>query len=130
MKNRKTFLAAGAVLLAALVMAGVWLALRPQASAGAKDIVISVTYADGTRESFDVATDAEYLKEAADTVLTLEGEMGPYGFTLYAVNGQKADYTKDSAYWAIYVDGQYGQYGVDAQPVTDGSTYAFVYEKF
>ena len=129
MKNRKTFLAAGAVLLAALVMLGVWLALRPQASAGAKDIVISVTYADGTTERFDVSTDAEYLREAAESVLTLEGEMGQYGFALYAVNGVKADFNKDGAYWAVYVDGEYGQYGVDAQPVTDGSTYAFVYEK-
>ena len=129
MKNKKTLLAVGAVLLAALVMLGAWLALRPQASAGTKHIVISVTYADGTKESFDVATDAEYLKEAADTVLKLEGETGPYGFTVYAVNGEKADYNKDGAYWALYVDGGYGQYGVDAQPVADGSTYAFVYEK-
>lgn len=115
--------------MAALVMLGAWLIFGQHAAAGTKDIVISVTYADGTKETFDVTTDAEYLKEAADTVLTLEGETGQYGFTIYAINGEKADYTKDSAYWAIYVDGGYGQYGVDAQPVTDGSTYAFVYEK-
>ena len=129
MKNRKNLLAVGAVVLVAALMLGAWLIFGQHAAAGTKDIVISVTYADGTKESFDVTTDAEYLKEAADTVLTLEGETGQYGFTVYAVNGEKADYNKDGAYWALYVDGGYGQYGVDAQPVTDGSTYAFVYEK-
>ena len=130
MKNKKTLLAAGAVILAAALMLGAWLAFGPAATAGEKDIVISVTYQDGSRESFDLSTDAEYLKEAAEEVLTLTGEEGPYGFTIYAINGQEANFNKDSAYWAIYVNGAYGQYGVDAQPVEDGGEYAFVYEKY
>ena len=130
MKNKKTLLAVGAVILAAVLMVGAWVAFAPRASAGGKDIVISVTSADGKKESFEVSTDAEYLKEAAESVLTLEGEAGPYGFTLYAINGVKADFSKDSSYWAVYVDGAYGQYGLDAQPVTDGSEYAFVYERY
>lgn len=130
MKNKKTLLAVGAVILAAVLMAGAWFALGPRAAAGKKNIVISVTYADGTKESFDLATDAEYLKEAAEEVLTLEGEAGPYGFTLYVINGVEANFGKDASYWAIYVDGGYGRYGLDAQPVTDGSEYAFVYEKY
>ena len=130
MKNRKTLFAIAALILAAALMLGAWFLLSPQATAGEKDIVISVTYADGTKESFDVSTDAEFLKEAAEKVLKLEGEAGPYGFTLYAINGVEADFNRDSAYWAIYVNGEYGQYGVDSQPITDGSEYAFVYEKY
>lgn len=130
MKNKKTLLAVGVVILAAVLMVGAWIAFGPQATAGEKDITISVTYADGTKESFDVSTDAEYLKEAAEEVLTLEGETGQYGFTIYVINGVEANFNKDSSYWAIYVDGEYGQYGVDSQPVADGSKYAFVYEKY
>ena len=59
MKNKKTLLAVGAVILAAVLMVGEWVAFAPRASAGEKDIVISVTYADGKKESFDVSTDAE-----------------------------------------------------------------------
>ena len=111
-------------------MVGAWLAFGPETTVGEKRITVAVVYADGTREEYPVTTDAEYLKDATDEVLTLEGEMGQYGFTLYTVNGVTADFTKDSAYWAIYVDGEYGQFGVDAQPVTDGSEYVFAYEKY
>ena len=130
MKNKKTWLAVGAVVLAAALMVGAWFAFGPQATAGEKDIIVVVKYADGTTERHEVSTDAEYLREAAGEVLTLEGEMGPYGFTLYSVNGVVADFSKDSSYWAVYVDGEYGQYGLDAQPVADGVEYTFAYEKY
>ena len=130
MKNKKTWLAVGAVVLAAALMVGAWFAFGPQATAGEKDIVISVKYADGKTERFEVSTDAEFLKEAAEEVLTLEGEPGPYGFTLYKVNGVEANFSKDSSYWAVYVDGEYGQYGLDMQPVEDGSEYTFAYERY
>jgi len=130
MKNKKTWLAVGVVVLAAALMLGAWFVFGPQAAAGEKDIVIAVKYADGQTERFEVSTDAEFLKEAAEEVLTLDGEMGPYGFTLYSVNGVVADFSKDSTYWAVYVDGEYGQYGLDAQPVTDGSEYTFAHEKY
>ena len=130
MKNKKTWLAVGAVVLAAALMVGAWFAFGPQATAGEKDIIVVVKYADGTTERHEVSTDAEYLREAAGEVLMLEGEMGPYGFTLYSVNGVVADFSKDSSYWAVYVDGEYGQYGLDAQPVADGVEYTFAYEKY
>ena len=128
--KKKTWIAVGAVVLVAALMLGAWFAFGPKATAGEKDIVVVVKYADGTAERHEVSTDAEYLREAAGEVLTLEGEMGPYGFTLYSVNGVVADFSKDSSYWAVYVDGEYGQYGLDAQPVADGVEYTFAYEKY
>ena len=130
MKSKKTWLAVGAVVLAAALMVGAWFAFGPQAKAGEKDIVISVKYADGKTERFEVSTDAEYLKDAAEEVLTLEGEPGPYGFTLYKVNGVEANFSKDSSYWAVYVNGEYGQYGLDMQPVEDGSEYILASERY
>ena len=130
MKNKKTILSVAAVILAVLILLGAWLAFGPKTAAGGKSITISVVYPDGRREDYPLSTDAEYLKDAADEVLELEGEVGAYGFTLYTVNGVTADFTRDSAYWAIYVNGEYGQYGVDTQPVTDGGEYSFIYEKY
>ena len=35
-----------------------------------------------------------------------------------------------NAYWAIYVNDEYGMYSLDTQPVTDGDSYALVYETY
>ncbi|MPM76904.1 hypothetical protein SDC9_123903 [bioreactor metagenome] len=62
--------------------------------------------------------------------MTLDGEDTQYGYTVYSINGAEANFNDGNAYWAIYVNGEYGNYGVDTQPVTDGDTYAFVYETY
>ena len=80
-------------------------------------------------EHFEVSTRADCLKEAAEAVLTLEGEETAHGFTVYAVNGAEADFRKGEAYWAIYADGAYAQSSADRLPVFDGGSYAFVYER-
>ncbi len=72
-----------------------------------------------------------YLLEALQSVAEIDGEESPeYGYTLYTVNGLTADFTTGNAYWAIYVNGEYGSYGLSQQPVTDGDTYAIVYETY
>lgn len=127
--KKKTWLALAAVAALIAVMAGAYLHFAPKVTVGEKTVTISVAYPDGTREDHEVQTDAEYLKEAAESVLTLEGEEGPYGFTIYAINGVEANFETDAAYWCIYVNGEYGQYAVEAQPVADGDTFLFAYEK-
>ena len=61
-----------------IVLAALMLAVRgcafPAAPAGEKQITISVIYADGAAEHFGISTRADCLKEAAEAVLTLEGE--------------------------------------------------------
>ena len=128
-KNRLLLTFGALVLLAALFL-GIWWRYAEKATAGSKSIVITVTYEDKTQQSYPLKTDAEYLKEAAQTVLTLEGEDTQYGYTVYSINGVKADFNAGNAYWALYVNGEYGNYGIEAQPVTDGDTYAFVYENY
>ena len=119
--------------LLVIVLAALMLAVRgcafPAAPAGEKQITISVIYADGAAEHFGISTRADCLKEAAEAVLTLEGEETAYGFTIYAVNGAEADFRKGEAYWAIYADGGYAQSSADRLPVLDGGTYAFIYER-
>jgi hypothetical protein len=97
---------------------------------GSKHIIIEVTGSDGTTTTYEVATDAEFLRQAMDEAegLTYDGTESDFGMMVETVNGEQAIYAEDNAYWAFYVDGEYGQYGIDSQPVEDGVTYSIVYE--
>lgn len=95
-----------------------------------KHITLTVTYEDGSSDSYEIDTEADYLKDAIDTTVELGGEESDYGFYITSVNGVEADYDADGAYWAIYVNDEYGSYGVDSQPVTDGDSFALVYEVY
>ncbi len=115
------------VLVAAVII--VWKVASPSTAEGSKQITLEIVYEDGTTETYDIATDAEYLKDAIADTVTLEGEDGEYGFTLYTVNGVTADWN-DNVYWAIYVNGEYGMYALDQQPVADGDSFQLVYESY
>ncbi len=80
-----------------------------------KNITLTVTYSDGTSENYEITTTAEYLMDAIEDTVTLEGSESDYGFYLETVNGETADYDTDGAYWAIYVNDEYGMYGLDSQ---------------
>ena len=97
---------------------------------GSKHIIIEVTGSDGNTVTYEVATDAEFLRQAMDEAegLTYDGTESDFGMMVETVNGEQAIYAEDNAYWAFYVDGEYGQYGIDSQPVEDGVTYSIVYE--
>ena len=100
------------------------------AAEGSKHITIEVTGADGKTVSYEVATDAEYLRQAMDEAegLTYSGTESEFGMMVEVVNGEQAIYAEDNAYWAFYVNGEYGNYGIDSQPVNDGDVYSLVYE--
>lgn len=135
-KNNKKGIIIGAVVLAVLiaVFGVVFFINRPATSKGSKRIVIEVKNSNGDVSDYDFATDAEYLKEAMDELaangsgFSYSGTESEYGIMVEYVNDERASFTEDGAYWALYVNGEYGQYGADAQPVTDGDKYAWVYE--
>lgn len=118
-----------AIAAAACIMIAVYQHSRRQAVSGSKHITIEVQYEDGKKDSYSVDTDAAYLKEAAASVLTIDGKDTSYGYEIDTINGVTADYSKDKAYWAIYVNGEYGTSYADSQPVEDGADYRFAYEK-
>ena len=59
----------------------------------------------------------------------IDGEEGPYGLYVKAVNGMKADYDTDQRYWAFYVNGEISMTGVDVTEITDGASYQMIYSK-
>lgn len=130
--NKKLLL--GVAILAVLIIAlgAVYFVFSPKTSEGSKAITLSVIDNTGAETTYDVKTDAEFLREVFDEIegLTVEGTDGDYGLYINTVNGVTADFNSDGAYWSIYVNGEVGQNGADTQPVTDGDNYSIVYEVY
>lgn len=98
---------------------------------GAKSVVIVVVNSEGAEASYDVKTDADYLRQAMEEAEGLEftGTESAYGLMVETVNGETASWDVDQSYWAFYVNDEYCNYGVDSQPVNDGDTFKIVYTK-
>ncbi len=127
MKNKKTILALIALVAVVAVFLGIYFATRPETVTGAKQITVTVIHKDGTEKSFTCHTDEEYLGPVLLAEQLVEGEMGPYGLMISAVDGETADYDVDQSYWAVYVGEEYAMSGADAIPIADGDTFRLVY---
>ena len=121
----------GVIVLIALiaVFAGVYLKFSEKPTQGAKTLTIEVVDKEAVVTSYEVHTDAEFLRQAMEETegLTFEGTESEYGLMINTVNGVTADYNVDGSYWAFFVNGEYCNYGVDSQPVNDGETYTIAY---
>ena len=126
-KNTKLIIAI--VVLAAVIAAliGVYLAARPQPSPGPKAFTVEVVHSDGSSETFEYRTDEEYLGAVLQAEGLITGEMGPYGLTIFEVDGERAVWDENRAYWAIFVNGEYGMTDVDTTPVNDGDAFKLEY---
>lgn len=127
MKNKKLIVIAVALVAVIAVLLGVYAATRPETAAGSKSFTVTVVHADGTAKDFSYSTDEEYLGPVLLAEGLIEGEEGPYGLTVYTVDGEDAIWEEDGAYWALFVGEEYGTTGVDTTPVYDGSTFKLVY---
>ena len=121
----------GVIVLIALiaVFAGVYLKFSEKPTQGAKTLTIEVVDKEAVVTSYEVHTDAEFLRQVMEETegLTFEGTESEYGLMINTVNGVTADYNVDGSYWAFFVNGEYCNYGVDSQPVNDGETYTIAY---
>ncbi len=126
-KNTKLILAIVALVVVIAALLGVYLGTRPQTSQGAKTFTVEVVHADGSSKTFTYHTDEEYLGTVLEAEGLIKGEMGPYGLTIFEVDGERAVWEGNGAYWAIYVNGEYGMTGVDATPVNDGDAFKLEY---
>ena len=95
---------------------------------GAKTVAIKVEAQDKT-VTFTIKTDKETVGAALMEHGLIDGEEGPYGLYVKAVNGMKADYDTDQRYWAFYVNGEISMTGVDVTEIADGASYQMIYSK-
>jgi len=129
--NKKKIIGIVAFILLVVALVTAYLIFRPSTSTGEKSVTIEVVNSSQDTTSYDVDTDAEFLRQAMEEADGLEfsGEEGDYGMMLSTVNGETADFETNGAYWSIMVNGEYGNYGIDQQPITDGDIYQIVYTK-
>ena len=127
MKNKKILIAAIVIVALIAVMVGVYFAARPAVAEGAKTISVTVVHADGSEKQFQYRTDEEYLGPVLLAEGLAEGEDGPYGLTIYVVDGEKADWNENQSYWALYIGEGYAATGADSTPVKDGDSFKLVY---
>lgn len=130
MKNKKLVIVAVALALVVALMAGIWIATRPETEAGSKGYTVTVVHKDGTEKVFQYRTDAKNLADALLEEGLVSGDQGPYGLTIITVDDEDAVWEADSAYWAIWVGEEMAVTGASEIPVYDGSTYKLEYTSF
>ena len=127
MKNKKMILAVVALVVVIAVMAGVYMATRPETVEGAKTITVTVVHKDGTEKEFVCHTDEEYLGAVLVTEEIVVGEQGEFGLYFNTADGETADYSVDSGWWQVFVGEEAAITGVDGIAIADGDTFKLVY---
>ena len=95
---------------------------------GAKTVIVEVK-AQERSVTFTIKTDKDTVGAALMEHGLIDGEEGPYGLYVKAVNGMKADYDTDKHYWALYVNGEISMTGVDTTEITEGAIYQMIYSR-
>lgn len=127
--GKKIWIGVAVLAAAVAVMVGVFLLFGEKPVEGSKEITIDVVDSARQTTTYELRTDAEYLRQAMEEAegLTFDGQESEYGMMVDTVNGERADYTLDGAYWSFYVNGEYCNYGIDSQPVLDGDRFSIEY---
>ena len=125
-KNAKTLIAVSVLVLLLVCFCAAFFLLRPQADAGSKTVMISVTHGDGTVKDSTLCTDAATLREAMDELGILEGEDGPYGIFVTAVDGEAVDAAAEE-WWCFTKGGEMLMTGLDDTVIADGEQYEAVF---
>ena len=125
----KIIIGVAALAVVIAVMAMLYAKFSEKPVEGTKQITIEVIGKEKNSTTYELKTDAEYLRQAMEEAegLTFEGEEGDYGLVIYTVNGDTANFNTDKSYWSFYVNGEYCNYGVDTQPVEDGDAFKIEY---
>lgn len=129
MKNKKTLLGLGALVIIIAAFALIYGKFSEKSVEGSKAVTIEVINSEEKSIMYELQTDAQFLQQAMDEAEGLEyvGEEGPYGIQVKSVNGEEAVYETDAAYWGFFVNGEYCNYGISEQPVEDGDAFQIVY---
>ena len=127
MKNKKMIVILAAFVVIIAVMAGLYVATRPEPVVGGKTVTVTVVHSDGGEKVFTYQTDAEYLGDVIVAEGLVNGEEGPYGLYFDTVDGELADWNINQSYWSILIGEEYATVGADGIVLTDGGAYSLVY---
>ncbi|MDF2951924.1 MAG: hypothetical protein K0S18_1507 [Anaerocolumna sp.] len=126
MKNEKSFkkVAIGLIAFVAVIamMFVIYTQFLPASVTGKKEIVAEVVLADGTSKSYEIKTDAEYLREALEEKKLISGTESDFGLFVTTVDGVTADETKQE-WWCFTDNGGQINTSVDQTPIADGGHY-------
>lgn len=117
MRGKKAWLPAAALVVAALLLLGLWYGNRPQGQAGDKTITVEVVHADESSREFTYQTSEEFLGPVLIEEGLVQGEEGAYGLFITTVDGETAE---GNQWWCITQDGQMVETGADTTPIADG----------
>lgn len=125
MKNKKLILSAVALICVVALFSGIWLATRPDITAGEKSFTLTVVHKDGTIKVFQLTSSEEYLGPAlvAENIIVESDSPGLYS----TVDGETTDYSKDQSYWSFYIGDEAAMEGMNTTPITQGGQYKLVY---
>ena len=120
--KKHLLLGCGALALAALLAAVLYLHTRPETAEGGKIIDVVVIHGDGSQAGFQYRTDAEYLGDVLAENGLAEGTEGPYGLFITTVDGETADEARQQ-WWCITREGEMLSTGAGQTPIADGEQY-------
>ena len=126
-KKLEPILGVVAFCVLAVVMVVVWQSSRPEAEAGGKSIIVTVTHKNGSEKEFTYQTDKEYLGELLVEEGLISGSDGPYGVFVDTVDGETAIFEEDGGWWQLFCNGASAQAGADAVVIEDGGSYHWAY---
>lgn len=130
-KNKKILFGVLGLVVAVVVLALLYINLRPQPNdaGGKKAITLTVVYADASTKDFKITTNEDYLRGALEQENLIAGDESEWGLYVKTVDGVTAD---DAAhqYWALYIGDDYAQTGVDSTPVNDGDSFKLALETY
>ncbi len=123
MENKTTFkkivLSVTGVAVFAVILLLIYNQFKPQTVEGSKKIVAEVILADGTSKSYDIQTDAEYLRQALEQIDLISGTESDTGLYVTTVDGVTADESKQE-WWCFTKNKETLNTGVDTTPIADG----------
>lgn len=127
--SKKVWIPLVAIVLVAVLMAGVFLLTRMDTFAGDKTITVTVVHKDGSEKEFRCRTDEEYLGPVLLEEEIVAGEIGPYGLYIEYADGERAVYEQDNAWWGLYQNGESCVTGADQVVIQDGDSFQIVYSE-
>ena len=121
MKNKK-LLGLCALILAVVVLVGVFFLTRPDTTAGGKNITVTVIHKDESQKVFELSTDQEYLGPALVEGKVVEDNQSDYGLYILTADGETVD-EANQEWWCLTKGGAEVTLGADQQPIADGECY-------